>query len=155
MTSRPARIHLGTHTIASALAFHCVEIAVRRTCNWNTKLAHAQAVKCHAALVSSAHDLVGLATALTLFAQIQHAQDQPTGILGLSLHAHIPFKYIDRAGCLFLGFLIWDILYTLRFWNVLGAVDVMFHHFTFLAMVVLNKDTDLCNYAFPVSNIAL
>jgi len=109
-------------------------------------------VKIRASIVSLAHDLLTIPLVHMLLAAVSHKASGPGGLLGIGPLTHIPMALIDRAGCVFIGFLLWDCVHTVTHSRTYAKsiVENLTHHVAFLVMIWLNRDTLWCNYVFPV-----
>ena len=93
---------LGCFSVIDGLTYLGLRVALPKDTVWEAK------VKIREALVSCVHDLITVQLVYKLLRAISHAEDGPGGLLGIGPLAHIPMALIDQAGCLFIGFLLWD-----------------------------------------------
>ena len=98
---------LGVFFAVDGMFFLLLRSALPSGAAWETR------VKIRNALVSSVHDLITIPLVCMLLAGVSHMADGPGGLLGIGPLAHIPMALIDRAGTVFIGFLLWDCVHTL------------------------------------------
>ena len=111
-------------------------------------------VKIREALISSVHDVVSVPFVFHLMHSTSLACDavpSPKGFLGFGPLAHTPMRYVDLAGSVLVGFLLWNSAHYIWHHKVYassGFVSNLVHHAAFITMVALNADTLWCNWAF-------
>ncbi len=149
---------IGARVLGVALLFALFSSACERAAlrfDATRKLHRHTVVNLVATAASMLHCLLALSATIWLFASLTDdgaPADNPAGMLGLRLHTHVPTHRIDAAGCLFLGFLVFDSLFVIRHFHVkgIGSYAFLIHHFAFIVACCLNMDAQLCNYIFPV-----